>query len=411
MSVARSFSRIVCINLDRRPDRWRRVQTRFALHGIEPVERFSAVDGLRVRVPEIWNGREGAYGCLRSHLDVIAEARDHRVEDILIFEDDVEFAPDLDDKFARAITQLPNDWDILYFGGIQANPPKAVGDSLARVSRTLSTFAYAIRARAFDVILDEIDPSIPVPVDDQLTGIQNRLACYCIFPHAAWVECDYSDIQDREDNHWYIRQSVVLGNHCLDDMVDSIALVIPTRAPGWRRAGVLQIEFLLDHLSPHLRGLSVILDESSSPWEPSRLAAHAFEKLDANVKFVLVAGSPVFLPQRHVIAALQMSRVYDVVIPFQESVALSPEAVNDILSGRWLTVDPARYPRTGLGGRELGWGFFSRRSPTAGNAIGPPTVFQVPTVALCLDRGEPHASDSFSVSIDSFGYSSERRAT
>jgi glycosyl transferase family 25 len=109
MSVARSFSRIVCINLDRRPDRWRRVRTRFARHGIEPVERFAAVDGSRVAVPEVWKGREGAYGCLRSHLDVVAAARDDRNEDLLVFEDDVEFAPDLGERFARAMAQLPDD--------------------------------------------------------------------------------------------------------------------------------------------------------------------------------------------------------------------------------------------------------------------------------------------------------------
>ena len=166
------------------------------------------------------------------------------------------------------MAQRPDDWDILYFGGIHAERPRPVGDSLAQVSRTLSTFAYAIRARAFDAFL-EIDPTLAVPVDDQLTRLQGRLACYCIFPHAAWVEPDHSDIQGREDNHWYIRESIVLGDHCLDDMKDAIALAIPARAPGWRRVGTPQIDFLVDHLRPHLRGLSVVLDDSAPRIGPS----------------------------------------------------------------------------------------------------------------------------------------------
>ena len=384
MSVARSFSRIVCINLDRRPDRWRRVRARFARHGIRPVERFAAVDGSRVALPQVWEGRGGAYGCLRSHLDVVAAARADRNADLLVFEDDVEFAPDLGPRFERAMAQLPDDWDILYLGGIHTNPPCPVGDSVARVSRTLSTFAYAIRARAFDAFL-EIEPSLPDPVDDQLTRIQGRLRCYCIFPHVAWVESDHSDIQGREDNHWYIRESLVLGDHCVDDMAGATALVIPTRAPGWRRAELSLVRFLIDNLCPRLRGMSVELDESGPPRDPGRLAARAFDRLDERVRYVLVAGTPVFLAQRHIIAALQMCRVHDVVIPFDESVTLSPEAVHRILSGGWATVDPARYPRSRLGGLDLGWGFFARRPPGARDSGMTPSVFQVPCVGFRLD--------------------------
>jgi glycosyl transferase, family 25 len=393
MSIARSFSRIVCINLDRRPDRWRRVRDRFARHGIRPVERFAAVDGSRVAVPEVWRGREGVYGCLRSHLDVVAAARAAGVGDLLIFEDDVDFAPDLISKFERAMAQLPDDWDILYLGGIHAEPPRPVGDALARVSSTRSTFAYAIRARAFAAFL-EIDASLPVPVDDQLAGHQGRLACYCIFPHAAWVERDHSDIQGREDHHWYIRESIVLGKHCMDDMDDAVAVVIPTRAPGWIRAGTTQVQFLIDHLRPHLRGLSVVLDESPSPGEPSDLAARAFGRCDAQIRYVLVAGSPVFLSQRDIIAAVQMCRTYDVVIPFQESVTLDAEAVGRVLSGRWMTVDPARYPRSPSPGPDPGWGIFARRPPGTGAAVARPSVFQAPSVALQLAEAGPREPDA-----------------
>jgi glycosyl transferase family 25 len=393
MSIARSFSRIVCINLDRRPDRWRRVRARFARHGIGPVERFAAVDGSRVAVPEVWRGQEGVYGCLRSHLDVVAAARADGVGDLLIFEDDVEFAPDLVPRFDRAMAQLPDDWDILYFGGIHGERPRPVGDSLARVSSTLSTFAYAIRARAFGTFLD-IDATRPVPIDDQLARLQGRLNCYCIFPHAAWVECDHSDIQGRRDDHWYIRESIVLGNHCLDDMVDAVALVIPTRASGWARAGRPQIQFLVDHLRPHLRGLSVVLDESPSPGAPGDLAARAFARCDDRIRYVLVAGAPVFLPQRHIIAALQMCRTHDVVIPFRESVALDAEAVGRILSGRWKTVDPARYPRSRGRGPDPGWAFFARR-PAGGRARGArPSVFRVPCVALRLAEAGLRKADA-----------------
>ena len=271
-----------------------------------------------------------------------------------------------------------------------ASTPSGRGPSATRwrVSRTLSTFAYAIRARAFDAFL-EIDPTLAVPVDDQLTRLQGRLACYCIFPHAAWVEADHSDIQGREDNHWYIRESIVLGDHCLDDMKDADRAGDPRRAPGWRRVGASQIDFLVDHLRPHLRGLSVVLDDSAPPHRPEHLAARAFRELGERIRYVLVAGSPVFLAQRHIIAALQMCRTHDVVIPFQESVALGPEAVGRDPRRTLDDRSTRRHPRSRLGALDLGWAFYSRRPPDAPGSGRPPSVFHVPCVGLRLDGPGP----------------------
>src|ERR1044071_5860910 len=88
------FSKTVCINLDRRPERWQRMQAQLARHGIHGVERFPAVDGNSVTKPTGWIHTAGAYGCLLSHLEVIREARRSNTPSVLIFEDDTVLDPD-----------------------------------------------------------------------------------------------------------------------------------------------------------------------------------------------------------------------------------------------------------------------------------------------------------------------------
>lgn len=59
------FDRVVCINLDRRGDRWHRFQDNVASAGwpFVEIERFSAVDGHKVPSPGWWRAGGGAWGC------------------------------------------------------------------------------------------------------------------------------------------------------------------------------------------------------------------------------------------------------------------------------------------------------------------------------------------------------------
>jgi len=64
------------------------MESRFSEFGLLPVERFSAVDGLKMPIPANWPESPGAYGCLQSHLSVIQRARAQGRESVLIIEDD-----------------------------------------------------------------------------------------------------------------------------------------------------------------------------------------------------------------------------------------------------------------------------------------------------------------------------------
>src|SRR5215213_3189646 len=170
------FGHKVCINLDRRPERWERVQARFAAHGISGVQRVSAVDGNETAIPVHWRHTNGAYGCLRSHLQVVTEARRRGAESVLIFEDDVVFDDALQQKFAAAIEDLPADWDMLYFGALHKDEPIPVTDALARLTRSNSTYAYALRNSVFDAFIELNERAADV-LDNNSFILQERFNC------------------------------------------------------------------------------------------------------------------------------------------------------------------------------------------------------------------------------------------
>jgi len=149
-----TFTKTVCINLDRRPDRWQRIQAELALHGFQSVERFAAIDGNDVEKPAHWTHTAGAYGCLLSHVAVVTEARDSGAANILIFEDDAVLDPEFAEKFARFSQEVPDDWDMLYFGALHKDQPIKVSEHVGRITKANSTFAYAVRNTVFDEFIE-----------------------------------------------------------------------------------------------------------------------------------------------------------------------------------------------------------------------------------------------------------------
>lgn len=111
MSAFDYFEEIVCINLDRRTDRWELMQKEFdKVNILNRVRRFSAVEN-----------KNGEKGCFESHIQCILNARKNKLKNVLIFEDDVVFLPHYDErKIKNSIDVLKNnDWEFYYLGGLE----------------------------------------------------------------------------------------------------------------------------------------------------------------------------------------------------------------------------------------------------------------------------------------------------
>lgn len=114
---------IYVINLDRRPEKWKRMQSLLKGVGIKG-SRFSAIDGLGIS-DETQKELAGNYpvrmlkgevGCLLSHVSVIKDAIDRDFNLIWVFEDDIELVedPHVMTPLVKALSKIDPNWDILY---------------------------------------------------------------------------------------------------------------------------------------------------------------------------------------------------------------------------------------------------------------------------------------------------------
>lgn len=145
------FDRVVCINLDRRPDRWKRLQQSLAMIAwpFKEVERVRAIDGLIAPTPKGWVSGPGAWGCLQSHRRVLEDAFHDNLSSILVLEDDAYFPPDFPERVAEFLKRVPSDWDCLMLGGqhikFDERPPVSVGPGVLRCLNCQRTHAYALK--------------------------------------------------------------------------------------------------------------------------------------------------------------------------------------------------------------------------------------------------------------------------
>ena len=356
MDLNEFFPHQVCINLDTRPDRWKRITARFVEHGIDQVIRFPAVDGKRMGVPSGWDRSPGEYGCLQSHLAVVEQARNDAKPSVLIFEDDVVLAQEFNRKFSEYVEQLPDDWDMVFFGGLHGQPLAKVSDNVIRVTHSLSTYTYALKHTIYDSFIELNRRSLTI-LDENTRALQKRFNCYCFTPHLAWVEEDYSDVRGERVNLWWLKESLVLYGPEIDEILKNTVAVIAHYNDN--SASLRNLLFTTDYLSHGLPGITFsILEHGDGPSLNRNLLPHGchleraegadncnlshllkrgFEIFESNKDFFIFLDSDVFLTFSDVRGNLLKCLDYDIASSFQEIYNLNERDTQRILNGdlRW----------------------------------------------------------------------------
>eukprot|EP00933_Yihiella_yeosuensis_P076825 TRINITY_DN8678_c1_g4_i1.p1 TRINITY_DN8678_c1_g4~~TRINITY_DN8678_c1_g4_i1.p1 ORF type:complete len:393 (-),score=53.26 TRINITY_DN8678_c1_g4_i1:145-1323(-) len=188
-----SLAHIYCVNLDHRPERWSFMQAQFQRMQM-PVERFSAVKGKDLDVPQLadiglvamealpryflpdeqklfgTDLTDGGIGCALSHMLIwreivlrCAAGAAHPREPFLVIEDDCEFAQGFSEEaLAQRMAHVPDDWELVYLGGqdlLRRQHNYQVGSGVRRLYKGFrETTAYLINGEGAKTCLEVCTP-------------------------------------------------------------------------------------------------------------------------------------------------------------------------------------------------------------------------------------------------------------
>ena len=198
------FDEIYCINLDERTDRWQHAQQEFMKAGIlDKVKRFSAI-----------RDEDGRIGIIKSNLAIVKMAKEKKLKNVLVFEDDFEFIVDNPQKVLQdTINQIGNNkWYLFYLGAnthqklLKIKPNLILlKNAFAVHSMTYSNLMYDIFIRKYDGIktIKNFNDILDVYLAQQ---IQEKYICLMTNPMMTTQMNSYSDIEKRVVNYDFIEE-------------------------------------------------------------------------------------------------------------------------------------------------------------------------------------------------------------
>jgi GR25 family glycosyltransferase involved in LPS biosynthesis len=184
------IDKVVYINLEYRTDRRKRMEHLTRTFG-DKVIRFSAIK----------DDRDGAVGCLKSHLAVLNLAVEKQWKNVLVLEDDVEFY-DFDNGIKHLECLVKSPYDVIMLGGTTTE----FDTKTFKVSNSQSAASYLVNNHYFEILRNTFNEGLKnlllhpeghqhlYSTDRCWCELQRRDNWYIVFPSLMYQAPDYSDI-------------------------------------------------------------------------------------------------------------------------------------------------------------------------------------------------------------------------
>jgi|TARA_R110002167_G_scaffold102250_2_gene265420 hypothetical protein len=168
------FERVVLMTLDPDEDRAKRSIAGLSCFTdnllLEP-----AIRGDQLPPAKWWRAGNGAWGCLQTHVRIAQQAWLDGVANYIVFEDDIIFDSEFEQRLAEFMEALPENWDQIYLGGQHRAAPRHVCDEVYEAKRINRTHCFALKRDTIPDFLnhvtdygDHIESGYPKHIDHRL---------------------------------------------------------------------------------------------------------------------------------------------------------------------------------------------------------------------------------------------------
>jgi hypothetical protein len=239
MGLSETFDRVVVINLARRPERLEKFWSLLGDWPFKKPQRFEAIEGAGIPMPEKWQAGVGAWGCQLSHRAVLERAVADGVKNILVLEDDaypiVGFTA-LVEKFLKSV---PADWDCLMLGAQHLRPPEPVTDGVVRCVASNRTHAFAVRGKFMKTLCDVWGLNQVDHCDIVLSSLMRLFKAYAPDPLLIGQDCGVSDVTNQPERLRFLapQQAEQIADidprHCLEKLIVRVPASRHTLLTRW----------------------------------------------------------------------------------------------------------------------------------------------------------------------------------
>lgn len=199
------FSEIYCINLDHRTDRWLQCQQEFEKLGIlDRVQRFSAI-----------KNDDGRVGVIQSNLAIVKLAKQKKLENVLVFEDDVKFihnANDTLDYLDKAIKQIKLSWQLFYLGANTHTKLIKITPNLIYLKNAFAVHSMAYHKTIYDKFINYAEEIKQIRSQSNIldvwlaNDVQAKQIALMVNPILTTQRESYSDIERRNVKYDFIEE-------------------------------------------------------------------------------------------------------------------------------------------------------------------------------------------------------------
>lgn len=188
----RDIRNVLYINLDSRADRKEHIEAQLRALGLKGQ-----------RMPAIRHER-GSVGCLLSHIRCLEIALQHKLDHILILEDDALFLQPAEcvRQVDRFLATQGDRFDVLLLAGNNAAPYHPVNSTCVRINHCQAATAYLVRGAQYMAKLLQCfretlrDPD--TPCDIAWWKLQERDRWFLLQPLSVTQRHNYSDIENKQ---------------------------------------------------------------------------------------------------------------------------------------------------------------------------------------------------------------------